>query len=248
MTLTLEKFQEKFMNKMQNQYPDSYIKDEIVTINSGLKEFGIPIHAVYCNYLDNSSFNETFKNNLNIINKYMIRNMHPVNYHNIYPIIRNKDFEKDSTFMYYRKPLFLDLEILLVEDRVDEEVDGDVYTFCGEKSNIDESKAYEAAWFNINKLKNKLILQNNLISIYSSEIINDYCSSLILNVNFRKQIREKVGKSFLLAFSSTATILIGCDCPEYVLIMKELMKYDGNPSKVSSRVYRIKGDIWEYAD
>lgn len=242
MVLSLEKFQDKFLNKMQKQYQDSYIKDGDITINKGVHELNIPLGALYGQYLNNKSINETFINCQNEICDLISENEQPVNYYSIHPLIKNKEFGKNDDFNFIRKHYFLDLDILIVEDKVE------VFKFCGKHNNVDEEKAYNAAMFNINKVKNELILLHNQLSIYSAKFNSDYCASLILNVNFRKQIREKVGKNFLLALPSSSGIIIGCDCPEYVLIIKELMKSDDDKNTISSRVYRINGNTWEYAD
>ncbi len=241
MKLTLEKFKVKLLGQIQKQYPESHIKDGEIIIRNGKKDFMISLDEIYQGYLISKSFSDIVKYFKNEINDFIVNNGE-VNYHNIYPLIRNEEFAKDSRLQYIKKEFFLDLEIYLAEDRKE------FFNFCGQEHNIDEVKALESSMFNINRIKNELEQIHPELKIFSAKFNSDYCCSLILNSNFKKQIREKVGQSFLIAIPSSSGILVATNQPENVFFLKELVKSDDDINKVSSRVYRVKGNTWEYAD
>ncbi len=241
MKLTLEKFKLKLLGEMQKQYTDSYIRDEQIVIRNGKKDFVIPLDEIYQGYLIDKSFSDIIKFFQNEISDFII-NEGEANYHNIYPLIRNREFGKDPKKQYIKKSFFLDLEIYLAEERKE------FFLFCGQEHNINKEKALEASLFNINRIKNELIQVHPRLNIFTAKLSDDCCCSLILNHNFKKQIKEKVGQTFLIAIPSSSTILVATNQPENVIFLKELMKVDDDTSKVSSHIYRVKGSTWEYAD
>lgn len=242
MKLTLEKFKVKLLGQIQKQYTESYIKDEDIIVRSGMHEFIVSLNHVYTRYLIDENFTITTKLLKNEIKNLIIDSEEEINYHNIYPLIRNKEFGQDPKSQYIKKFFFLDLEIYLAEDRKE------FFNFCGKEHHINEAKAFDAGMFNVNRIKNELVQVHSRLNIFSAKLCDDYCCSLILNSNFKKQIREKVGQTFLIAIPSSSTILVATNQPENVFFLKELVKSDDDINKVSSRVYRVKGNAWEYAD
>lgn len=241
MKLTLEKLKAKLLGQIQKQYTESYIEDGEIRIRNGKHEFRVNLNEIYEGYLINKSFSDIIKFFQNEIRDLII-NDGEINYHNIYPLIRNKEFGQDPKSQYIKKKFFLDLEIYLAEDRKE------FFDFCGKEHHINEAKAFDAGMFNVNRIKNELVQVHSRLNIFSAKLCDDYCCSLILNSNFKKQIREKVGQTFLIAIPSSSTILVATNQPENVFFLKELGKSDDDINKISTRVYRVKGNAWEYAD
>jgi uncharacterized protein YtpQ (UPF0354 family) len=244
MKLTLEKYKTKVSTKIQKQYPESYIENGEIVIVKNNK--GVPFSLEY-GYSENMAskdinklsifYMEMFENILNLE-----ENPKPAEYHNMYPVIRNKEFGKDESLNFIRKHYFLDLDIFVVEDCYC------LFRFCEKKQDINEEKALEAAMFNINRMKNDLYQPENDLNIFSIKTDTDYAASLLLNTNFKKQIREKIGRNFLIAIPSSSWIAIAPNQSQYIPLLQEVIRLNEDPNIISSRVYRVKGDEWEYAD
>ncbi|MFL0270118.1 hypothetical protein [Candidatus Clostridium radicumherbarum] len=242
MKLILEKFKKKIFWDIKKRYPDSYIIKELMIIDNGSQEFTVGLNEVYKDYLDDNGYRISLNKLLKLITNHFIENRESVNYNYIYPIIKSKEFSEDCPIELVKRKLALDLEIILAEDKIK------MFEFCRKENNIDESRAFKAALANINNLNNELCQLHDDCKIFSAKFNNDCCSSLLFNFDFRQQIMNKVGNKFLLAIPSTTGILIGSNEKQNIMIMKKLIESDDDMNRVSSHVYRVSGNEWEYAD
>jgi hypothetical protein len=211
-------------------------------IDNGSQEFTVGLNELYLEYLDDNGYRTSLNKLLKLIANHFIENRESVNYNYIYPLIKSKGFSEDCNIKLMKRKLALDLEIVLAEDKAT------MFEFCKKENNIDESKAFKAALANINKLNNELFQLHDDCKIFSAKFNNDCCSSLLFNFDFRQQIVDKVGNEFLLAIPSTTGILIGSNEEQNIMIMQKVIESDDDMNRVSSHVYRVKGNEWEYAD
>ena len=98
MKLTLEKFKEKLLSQIQKQYPRSYTENgEIIIVKDKIGiQLPCPIEYLYRENMTSKDIREISKVYMDSLANTMDKhgNLKPVDYHNIYPMIRNKEFCK----------------------------------------------------------------------------------------------------------------------------------------------------------
>lgn len=240
--LNFASFQNKFINDIQLEFPNSSVSENNIEINTDTQVVYIPLNAVYEDYKNHGQYkktlNEYIRTTKDLLNQYKF----DLNYDIIFPIIKTHDFAENEPANFHRKNLFLDLDLLYVSDM------GEMFRFITTGDLNDNELLHNKALNNLNKLANKLVPIHDNLEIYTLAFNCDLAPSMLLNDTVFKQIIKSVGTTFLFSVPTSSTLLIAKDYPGYVNILKELITTDTDPYKVSDRIYRYKHGDYEFAD
>ena len=243
MRFNKEKLGLRLYSDVRKEFPQTTVENDVITVRVDDVEIRISMNSLLAEIKneDKISYKEVLDNYKEMIREMLKENDFEVDYYNIFPVIRSSNFGLKEPVNFYRKSSFCDLDLLYVTDY------SSVMRFLTVKDRFNRNKVNEAGAYNINKIKNGLKRVHPLLDIYTTEFANDYNCALIYNINFMKQVKNKVGSNYLIAIPSSSTILIAKDFKENIEILKELMKTD-DPNIVSERVYRYKNEEYSYAD
>lgn len=228
---------------VRKEFPQTTIENDLITVRVDDVEIKISLNSLLAEIKNkNVSYKEVLNNYKEMIREMVKEDDFKVDYHKLYPVLRSSNFGLKEPIGFYRKKLFLDLDLLYVTDY------SSVIRFLTIEDNFIGKRVYEAAMFNINRISNKLKKLHPLFEVYTTMYDNDYNCGLVFNYNFVKQIKKTVGSNYLIAIPSSSTILIARDLEENIGILQELMKNDNDPNFVSGHVYRFKDGEYSYAD
>lgn len=242
MQLNKEKLGLRLYSDVRKEFPQTTLEDDCIVVRVDDVEIRLSMTSLLAEIKnENVSYTNVLTNYKEILKEMIKENKFQVDYFKILPIVRSSNFGLKEKIEFYRKRLFLDLDILYVTDY------SAVIRFLTVRDIFSERKINDAARFNINKIKNRLKRVHPLLNIYTTELNNDYNCGLLFNYGFMREVRKKVGSNYLMAIPSSSTILIAKDFEENIGVMKELMKTD-DPNVVSEHVYRFKDGEYSYAD
>lgn len=240
--LEFEKFKLKMLNEFKKEYDMTEIQGDLIKIQSGSIEATLPVQDAYNEYKLVKNFDFICKQYLKILDKEFKKTKFQVDYNNVFPLIKRKDFGRDERLNFKKEHLFLDLDIFYVCDMEKS------FRFLLEEDQFDFDKLRKSSFKNINKIDAPLVKLDKNLEIYTLYFPSDYGASLILSEKFRKQITNKIGKNYLFVLPSTSSILVAKNSEAYVDILKYLIKTDNDPHKISQNIYRYKDGYSEYAD
>ncbi len=242
MQFNKEKLGLRLYSDVRKEFPNTIMDGEFIVVHVGDVEIRISLNSLLAEIKnENVTYKKVLSDYKEMIKEMLKENDFTVDYHRIFPVIRSSDFGLKEPIGFYRKRLFANLDLLYVTDY------SSVMRFLTIKDKFGSGKINEAGMFNINRISNKLKKIHPLLEVYTTEYTSDYNCSMIFNVKFMKQVKNKVGSNYLIAIPASSTILIAKDFKENIEILKELMKSD-DPNIVSERVYRFKDGEYSYAD
>jgi hypothetical protein len=166
-----------------------------------------------------------------------------IEYSRIYPILRHEDWNtNDSQVKFIRRKLLLDIDVLFTKGI------GNEYQCIKESDNLDFDKIYKSSWDNVNNMVNTMKKIHDQLDIFTLSINCIYACSMLFNLKIEKEIRQKIGLDYIFIIPTASGLLVAPNIPEYVLILKELIKSDSDNLKVSNRVYGYIDGKYQYMD
>lgn len=240
MKFTIEQVRLKLFNDIKKDYTECTLEEDKLIIVNGSIEVCIPLNIINSECQSAKEYKKVLLGYKGTINQVMNEGKFEINYHQVYPMVRNKDFAIEDRIKFHRKQCFMDLDMLLVSDFKE------MIRYLSVDDIKDSERIYEAAMFNINKITNVLSKLNPELEIYTTKFNNDYNCSMVYNHNFRKQIRRIFPQNYLIAIPSGSTILVAMDNPVYIEILAQLILTDNDPNIVSTRIYRYRFSDGEY--
>lgn len=243
--LSKESFMIKLINDINKFYPDSLIDNDLIRIADGIVDLTIPISQIYNEYSHGSKvYKEIFKGYLKTIKEIIEQHEYKIQYESVYPLLRHKSFGIDEDCKFFRVPLFLDIELMLVTDM------GEMFRYVLLNDKCDLDRAYSTALTNISKLTDVLVKMNNELDIYCTRYCSDYSASLLLNDNMKRQILKKVGSNnYIFAIPSSSTLLVAPNYQHNIEILKSLIKENDDPNLISDKVMLHTADgSYHYVD
>lgn len=215
------------------------INDDRTKLSNGITSISISCAALYNQYLAGDSIDRIVLENINFFNKYTKDCKFKIDYSNVYPILKHKDFGQHEDIKFYKKNLFGPIDLLFVSDYEE------TFRFILESDDVDFEKLEEAAFKNLNKLTNVLSRLDPSFDVYSLVYGTDYASSLIISQNFLSQVFKKVSKrDFIFSIPSNSMLLIAKNNPLNIDIIKSLQTLDEDIHKISNSIFRWKDGIY----
>lgn len=238
-----EKLGLRLYSDVRREFPLTTIEDDCIVVRVDDVEIRLSMSSLLAEIKsENMSYKKVLTNYKEILKEMIKENKFQVDYFKIFPIVRSSNFGLKEKVGFFRKRLFLDLDLLFVTDY------SAVIRFLTLEDKFDKHKINDGAMFNVNKIKNELVRLHNLLAIYTTKFDSDYNCSMIFNSSFRREITKKVGSNYLMAIPSSSTIFIAKDFEENIRFIKQLIKSDEDPNFVSGHVYRYKDGEYSYAD
>mgnify|MGYP003816505743 FL=1 len=237
--LTSKEFTSKLIFDLNEEFTNAYECTGDIVIEWGATKMNVPIETIYNEYKFNEDYDKTLQTYKEIVKKILGQHKFKINYDNIFPLLKHKEFSKDSDLSLYNQDAFADINTFFVSDM------GEIFRFVLTSDEVDLEKVRKKAWANLNKLANPLIKLSPTMDIYTFKYHSDYNASLILSSQFQKQITKRVGSDYLFMISSTTTLVVARYQPEYIRILESLIEIDKDPNKVSDKVYRCTDGVYQ---
>ena len=238
---TNKEFTSKLIFDLNQEFTNAYQCTGDIVIEWGAAKMNVPIETIYNEYKFNEDYDKTLQTYKEIVKKILGQHKFKINYDNIFPLLKHKEFSKDSYLSLYNEDAFADINTFFVSDM------GEVFRFVLTSDEVDLEKVRKKAWANLNKLANPLIKLTQSMDIYTFKYFSDYNATLILSSEFKKQIYKKVGQEYLFAIPSSTTLIVAKLRHEYIKIMESLIMVDKDPNKVSDKVYQYKDGKFDIA-
>lgn len=239
--LTVQDFMRKIIEDFKREFSEVKIEKGFIRLGTGITNIELPIESMYMEYkvVGYDSVKDLYLKVANdILNQYKFR----VDYNNVYPLLKNKDFgEGKDDLKFYRERTFADIDTLYVSD------EGEVFRYVLETDDVDFEKVKKSAWENLNKLSNVLVQLDGALKIFCLHYTTDFNASFLLSDSVQKQIAKKVGQDYLFAIPSSTTLIVARYRPEYISIIKSLMAIDTDTNRISDKVYQYKNGIFDIA-
>ncbi|QUH22090.1 hypothetical protein [Alkaliphilus sp. B6464] len=239
---SFDSFRLKMYNDIKKTYQYAQLNKNIILIYCNNIEISISIEDAYEEYKLCENYNIILDIFLKNIGNYLNQYKFNLNYNKVYPIIKSENFGKDEEYNFLRENYLLDLDILYVQD-MDE-----TFRFLSVDDIDDFTYLKKRAFENLNKIRNIIVKLDEDLEIYSFNYLTDYSSSFFLLEEVRNQIIKKLGKKFLVAFSSSTSLIVAKDYPEYIDILKSLIDVDTDPHKVSEHIYKYNNGTMTFAE
>lgn len=235
--LTIKEFIEKISEDFKKVFPEVKVEEKFICLGSGVTQVELPISSMYREYQITDYYNIK-KLYIKVANEILNQYKFKVDYSNVYPILKHRDFGINSKVQFYREKAFLDIDVLYVSDM------GETFRFFTIDDDVEFSLLKKKAIENINRITAALVPLDDGLQVYTLRYTTDYASSLLLSKVFNKQIQIKVGDDILIAVPGNSSIFIA----KFSYYNQELLKYlietDSDANKVSDSVYRRKNGIY----
>lgn len=239
-TYSYSKFKMYIFNDIKKTYEKSIINEEVLIINHDCYEISILLKDSYESYCFLGDYRIYFEHLLTNIEEHINKHKFRLNPDRIYPMIKSKDFGKNETFPFIRDNLFLDLDVLYVQDM------GEMYRYISDNDILENEGIRLSAYNNLKKISNTLIEIDMDIYMYKFE--SDFNSSMILKEDEMKRIINKVGNKFLMAIPNGITLILAADYLNNYSVISRLIREEEYKNKISDKIYRCINGIWTYAD
>lgn len=200
--LTEQEFMGKITEDFKRKFPEVSTVKGFIRLGTGITNIELPIESMYMEYkvVGYDNVKDLYLKVANdILNQYKFR----VDYNNVYPLLKNKDFgEGKDDLKFYREWTFADIDTLYVSD------EGEVFRYVLETDDVDFEKVKKSAWENLNKLSNVLVQLDEAFKIFCLHYSTDFNASFLLSDSVQKQIAKKVGQDYLFAIPSSTTLIV----------------------------------------
>lgn len=241
--LNIDEFSFRIVIDMQKYFPVVKKEKDFIYVEHFPTNMSIPIRSIYSEYCVTRNYNHTLNTYVNIANKILNQYKFQVNYKNIFPILKHRNFgHTEQHLQFYRKPLFADIDLLYVTD------EGDIFRFILESDDFDKEKLEKSAMENLNKMTNILGKLDDSLDIYALRYTTDYGATMILNDSILKQIHKAVGQDYLFCIPSSTSLIVAKNHKPYINIIKSLILADNDPNKISNAIYRCNHGVYSIAD
>ena len=159
---------------IHDPFPIARIQGKYVIVESKPNSVSVPISSIYGEYQENKDYGKTLTSYINIINDILNQYKFKINYNNIYPMLKSKDFGKgEKDLGFYRENEFADIDTLYVTD------EGEVFRFVLDSDDVDFEKVKKRAWENLNKMVNPLVKLDKALDVFCLKFSTDYNSTLV---------------------------------------------------------------------
>lgn len=241
--MTLEEFSSHMVLDMQKHFPIVLRKQDYIYVECDPTNMSIPVHSMYKEYCTNQDYQLTLDTYVQIVNKILNQHRFQINYKNVFPILKHRSFgTNDKNFVFYRKPLFADIDQLYVSD------EGEVFRFVLESDDFDVEELEKAAMQNLNKMTNILSKLDDSLDIYALRYSTDYGATLLLSDTIQRQIVKSVGHNYLFCIPSSTSLIVAKYYKPYIEIIKSLIMVDDDPNKISNAIYRCNHGVYSIED
>ncbi|MBC8587102.1 DUF1444 family protein [Paratissierella segnis] len=235
-----KEFTDKMIKDLKLEFDEVEMdgKDRIY-VTKGVTNVSVPIKPAYKEF-KMVGYNNNLKNYIKIIRDILDTYKFKLDLNNVFPLIKQKTYEKSIDKNFITKDLFCDLQVMYASDM------GEVFRFVLEEdlinSGISLNALEEKSMNNLNKMTNILARLDDSLEIYSLKFITDYGASLFLSKHMQQQIFNKLGKDILLCMPSASTLLCAkyreTTFKTYTYILKQLITVDNDVNKISNNIYR----------
>lgn len=228
-----DEFIKKFCVDIGREFEEVFLDNYIIKVGKAENGLEVNVDKIYYDYNCIRDYNEILESNIKIFKKVLDTYRYKINYDDVLPIIKLKDFGSNADVEFISESLGLntDLSIFYVQDM------GEMFRFITETDASDYDKLRRYAMYNINKMTNKIEKLDPAVSIYSFRFATDNNASLILNDSIKKQLEKRLGKIYYFMLISENTALFSAPIPTYIPVLKNLSLIDANPHKISDKVY-----------
>lgn len=241
--LNIDEFSSRIVVDMQKHFPIVKKEQDFIYVEYSPTNMSIPLRSIYSEYCANQNYELTLKTYVNIANKILNQYKFQINYKNVFPILKHRDFgNNEQHLQFYRKPLFADIDLLYVTD------EGEIFRFILDSDDFDKEKLEKSAIENLNKMTNILGKLDNSLDIYALRYSSDYGATMILNNSVIKQIHKAIDQDYLFCIPSATTLIVARNHKPYIDIIKSLILTDNDPNKISNAIYRCNHGIYSIAD
>ncbi len=170
--LTFEQFIQNILEDFKKEFIEVNLEEKLIHIGGGVTYVELPVESMYKEY-QVIGYDNTRKMYIKIANKILNQYKFTINYNNVYPMLKNKNFGKvENDLGLYREHIFADIDLFYVTD------EGQVFRFIQEKDDVDFDMIKKSAWENLNKMRNPLVKLDNVLEIYTLKFTTDYNSTL----------------------------------------------------------------------
>jgi len=190
--LTIADFSRKIIFDLNKTFPIARVQGKYVIVESNPNSVSIPISSIYGEYQKTRDYKKTLASYINIINDILNQYKFKIDYNNVYPLLKSRDFGKgEKDLGFYREHAFADIDTLYVTD------EGELFRFLLYSDDVDFELVKKSAWENLNKMRNPLVKLDKALEIYTLKFTTDYNSTLLLSTALQNQISKKIGGDYL---------------------------------------------------
>jgi hypothetical protein len=237
--MEINRFMIKTLNNLKKRYEICELDGDIFKITKGSVEVQIPLTQMYQNYVESGDYRNFSREYMDSIDELLEEQEYKVNYDMVFPLVRREDFGGPNIEFYY-KPLFTDLNIYFGEDK------GAMFRIILKNDKVDFEMLYKQSFDNLNKLINPLGKLNENLDVYSLKFNSDLASSMIFNKSVERSIIKIFGLNYLFAIPASSSLLIAPNTPDYVSILRELVKSEKDINTITNEVIEFNKGIYGY--
>ena len=101
--LTIADFSRKIIFDLNKTFPIARVQGKYVIVESNPNSVSVPISSIYGEYQETEDYGKTLESYIKIINDILNQYKFKIDYNNVYPLLKSRDFgkgEKDLGFYY----------------------------------------------------------------------------------------------------------------------------------------------------
>ncbi|MFY9381419.1 MAG: hypothetical protein WAO54_04290 [Eubacteriales bacterium] len=115
--LTIADFSRKIIFDLNKTFPIARVQGKYVIVESNPNSVSVPISSIYGEYQKTRDYKKTLASYINIINDILNQYKFKIDYNNVYPLLKSRDFGKgEKDLGFYREHAFADVDTLYVTD------------------------------------------------------------------------------------------------------------------------------------
>ena len=236
--MEMKRFLIKTLNDFRKIYQNVEATENILKITQGSVEVQVLLIEMHNHCLEIGDYKKFIGEYRNCIDNLLKQNVYKVNYDMVFPVVRKKDEFEDALF--FSMPLFEDLSMYFVEDM------GELFRFIAKNDKVDFNILYDKSFENLNKLVNPLNKLHEGLDIYCLRYSSDLVSSMFLNKSTERNIIKLFGLSHIFTIPAASTLLVAANTKENVSILKELVKTEDDPNRISDKIIEFNKGVYRY--
>jgi hypothetical protein len=237
--MEINKFMIKILDDLKKRYEKCELEGDIFKITKGSVEVQIPLTQMYQNYVESGDYRNFLREYMDSIDELLEEHEYKVNYDMVFPLVRKEDFGGPN-IEFYSMPLLEDLNVYFGEDK------GAMFRIISKNDKVDFEMLYKQSFENLNKLINPLGKLNDNLDVYSLKFNSDLSSSMIFNKSVERNIIKIFGLNYLFAIPSSSSLLISPNTPAYISILRELVKTESDPNRITDQIIEFNKGIYRY--
>lgn len=228
-----------FKDKIGKEFTQRGIKvdyeDESLLINYGMGSCMIDIKDMFQELIidEKMNFDDSFIKIWNAVKETDYFFDREINWDNVYPFIRNKEFGKEINENLVKRPLFHDLAMYLAEEV------NDYLRFILVDEIIDEDNVYKKAFFNLKGDEVNLVKLRDY-NAYMGDIVDGKGAARFFNDDVIDEIKTILGRDFILGFVSDGLFLVSKPVLKGIIDIRKVMdNFHSKADIISKSIYRF---------